>query len=379
MSFRPAPEPKSKLGYYRLLSPTAAVRVSPICLGAMNFGSAWKDMLGDTDKKTTFEILDYFYDQGGNFIDTACNYQNEESEIWLGEWMKERGNRDQIVLATKFSTSYSAYKGSGIHVNSAGNSKKSLHHAVEGSLKKLQSSYIDLLYVHWWDYTTSIEELMQSLNHLVASGKVLYLGVSDTPAWVVSKANQYARDHGLAQFCVYQGQWSILNRDFERDIIPMCKSENMGICPWGALGGGLFKTEEQLKESKEKGEATRDLSFFGGINTKSQNVTAALNKIAKQKGSTITGIALSYVMQKTPYVFPICGGRKVSHLKDNIDALTNVRLTDEDIKELEASSPLDLGFPHAFLGGSNPKNNFLLAMAGKYSYVEGEKPIVLAP
>jgi len=224
----------------------------------------------------------------------------------------------------------------------------------------------------------SIEELMQSLNHLVASGKVLYLGVSDTPAWVVAKANQYARDHGLAQFCVYQGLWSILNRDFERDIIPMCISEKMGFCPWGALGGGKFKTEEQVKELKEKGEASRDVNIFGGIDEKTKAVTAALDKIAKKKGSSITGIALSYVMQKTPHVFPICGGRKVSHLKDNIDALANVRLTEEDIKELEASSPLDLGFPNNFIS-ADPNKNFLLSMVGKYSFVEGEKPVVLAP
>jgi len=379
MAFRPAPEPKSKLGYYRLLSPSAAVRVSPICLGAMNFGDAWGKLMGEMNKETTFEILDYFYDQGGNFIDTSSNYQNEQSEIWLGEWMQKHGNRDQMVIATKYSSPFTAYKGPGIHVNFTGNSKKSLHHSVEASLKKLQTTYIDLLYIHWWDYTTSIEELMQSLNHLVASGKVLYLGVSDTPAWVVSKANQYARDHGLAQFCVYQGLWSILDRDFEREIIPMCRSEKMGFCPWGALGGGKFKTEEQLKEYKDKGETTRDTAFLGGITEKSKAVTAALDKIAKKKGSTITGIALSYVMQKTSYVFPICGGRKVSHLKDNIDALANVRLSDEDIKELEAASPLELGFPHSMLGGTTPHNNFLLAMAGKYSYVEDEKPIVLAP
>jgi len=372
--FSPAKEPKSKLGYYRVLSPTASVRVSPLCLGGMSFGTAWKDFMGFSDKKTTFEILDYFYENGGNFIDTANNYQNDESELWIGEWMKHRNNRDEIFLATKFSSPYTAYKNpNGINVNYSGNSKKSLHHSVEASLKKLQTTFIDLLYIHWWDTTMSIEELMQSLNQLVSSGKVLYLGVSDTPAWIVSKANQYARDHGLAQFCVYQGEWSLLARDMEQEIIPMCRSENMAIAPWGALGGGKLKTEEQQKEYKEKGEATRQF-IRGGIDEKSARVTKALEKIAKDRGSTVTGVALSYVMQKVPYVFPIVGCRKLEHLKDNIEALEKVHLTEQEIAELESVNPLQLIFPHSMVG-QTPRGNFLLNICAKYDWVSDVQPL----
>jgi len=244
--------------------------------------------------------------------------------------------------------------------------KKSLAHSVDASLKKLQTSYIDLLYIHWWDYTTSIEELMQSLNHLVASGKVLYLGVSDTPAWVVSKANQYARDHGLAQFVVYQGEWNLMQRDMEQDIIPMCMNEKMGLAPWGALGGGKFKTAAQQKEAAEKGEATRKF-IRGNFDENSARVTDALEKIAKEKGSTVTGVALSYVMQKVPFVFPIVGSRKIEHLKDNIEALEKVHLTNQDYAALEASSPLKLNFPHSMVG-QTPHGNFLLNMAAKYEW-----------
>ncbi len=213
----PVDDPKSALGRHRILSPTAGVRVSPLCLGAMNFGEAWEVFMGKCDKKDTFEMLDYFYDQGGNFIDTANNYQMEESEEWIGEWMEKRGVRDQIVIATKFTTNFKAGKGGdhpGQLSNHSGNSHKSLHMSLEASLKKLRTDYIDVLYIHWWDFTTSIEELMQSLNRMVQAGKILYLGVSDTPAWVVSRANQYARDHGMKQFSVYQGLWSASNRDF---------------------------------------------------------------------------------------------------------------------------------------------------------------------
>jgi aryl-alcohol dehydrogenase-like predicted oxidoreductase len=216
--FPAAPTPKSLLGYHRILSPTAGVRVSPLCLGAMNFGDAWEKFLGKCDKKTSFEMMDFFYDNGGNFIDTANNYQAEESETWIGEWMAQRKNRDEIVLATKFTTFYPTGQDKKVRSNFQGNHAKSLRISLEASLKKLQTDYIDLLYIHWWDFTTSIPELMQALHHVVAAGKVIYLGISDTPAWVVAKANQYARDHGLTQFSVYQGHWSAAMRDFERDV-----------------------------------------------------------------------------------------------------------------------------------------------------------------
>lgn len=155
--------------------------------------------------------------------------------------------------------------------------------SVEASLKKLKTSYIDILYLHWWDHTAPIEEVMRSLNTLADQGKILYLGVSDTPAWIVSKANQYARDHGLRQFVVYQGRWSASNRDFERDIIPMCEAENMGIAPWGALGGGNYKTEEQRRsgEGRKLWEAPEaDIK-----------VSEVLETIAKEKATLITSVA----------------------------------------------------------------------------------------
>jgi hypothetical protein len=159
MSFPPKPpQPTSLLGYHRILSPTAAIRVSPLCLGAMNFGTAWSPFMGECTKATTFAILDTFHQQGGNFIDTANMYQFGESERWIGEWMAERGNRDEIVLATKFGspTRYGEAMGS----NFAGNSRKNLRLAVAGSLERLGTGYVDLLWVHAWDFTASVEEVM---------------------------------------------------------------------------------------------------------------------------------------------------------------------------------------------------------------------------
>ena len=305
--------------------------------------------MGECTKETAFEIMDYFFDNGGNFIDTSNNYQAEESETWVGEWMAARGNRDQMVVATKYTTCYPSSGKEKILANYQGQHAKSLHLSVEASLKKLQTSYIDLLYIHWWDFTTSIPEVMQSLNHLVQQGKVLYLGISDTPAWIVSKANQYARDHNLRQFSVYQGRWSAADRDFERDIIPMARDDGMALAPWGALGGGQFKTDEQRKAQEGR-------KFFPP--TEGQlKVSKALEHIAERKGTLLTSVALAYVLHKTPYVYPIVGGRKVEHLKGNIDALS-LELTPEEIDEIENAVEFNAGFP----------NNFLFEFGGQGKY-----------
>ena len=332
--------------------------------------------MGTMSKESVFELLDYFHSQGGNFIDTSNNYQKEQSEMWIGEWLdKNPGIRDQMVLATKYTTSYSSYKGHDniIHSNSCGNGSKSLHLSIKNSLLKLKTDYIDILYVHWWDFTTSIPELMQSLNTVVQQGKVIYLGVSDTPAWVVSKANQYARDHGLRQFVVYQGLWSAAKRDFERDIMQMCADEGMGLAPWGSLGGGNFKTKKQREEMKGEGRN------MGPSSENQIKITDALEQIADRKGTAITSVALAYVMHKAPYVFPIVGGRKIDHLKGNIEAL-GLELTDEDMAEIEGAAPFDVGFPLDMLGrepggARGPGDVWLTKMAGNFDFVEASKPI----
>ncbi|KAF2217321.1 hypothetical protein CERZMDRAFT_81249 [Cercospora zeae-maydis SCOH1-5] len=346
-----AEPPKSILGYHRILSPSAGVRVSPLCLGAMNFGEAWKGFMGECSKETAFDMLDYFYAQGGNFIDTANAYQSEESEQWLGEWMESRGVRDQMVIATKYTSGYRRHAG-GIQSNYTGNNTKSLHVSLEASLKKMKTSYIDILYVHWWDFTASVPEVMKALNTVADQGKILYLGVSDTPAWIVAKANQWARDHGLRQFVVYQGRWSAADRDFEREIIPMCEAEGMGLAPWGALGGGYFKTEEQ--QNLQEG---RNMSAVGRPpDPRNAEVAKVLEKIADRKSTLITSVALAYVMHKTPNVFPIVGGRKIEHLQGNIEALS-LKLSQEDMDEIESAYPFSIGFPMSMLFGSDaPKS-----------------------
>ncbi|KAJ6083621.1 hypothetical protein N7467_007756 [Penicillium canescens] len=366
--FAPAATPKSRLGRYRLLAPTAGVKVSPLCLGAMNFGEGWKERLGECDKETSFRILDTFYENGGNFIDTANNYQSEDSEKWLGEWMEARGVRDQIVLATKYTTGFRSHVPSEIQANFVGNNAKSMKLSLEASLKKLRTDYVDLFYVHWWDFSTSIEEVMTSLNQLVVSGKVLYLGISDTPAWIVSKANQYARDHALRPFSVYQGKWNAATRDFERDIIPMAASEGMGLAPWGAIGGGAFKTEAQREELSKSGNPGRQVP----PSATDIAVSKVLEAVAARHKTVITSVALAYVMRKAPYVVPIVGGRKVEHLLGNIEAL-GVDLSDEDVREIEGAYEFDIGFPMNFLfrgevKEAHPGNSQFVNSVAKFDY-----------
>ncbi|KAL1954755.1 hypothetical protein VTO42DRAFT_755 [Malbranchea cinnamomea] len=375
---------KPQLSRYRQLAPTASVRVSPLCLGAMSFGTAMKERYGECSKEAAFEVLDYFVSQGGNFIDTANAYREEQSEIWLGEWLASRNIRDQMVIATKYTTGYQTHHKDRIQANYGGNGTKSLRLSVEASLRKLQTTYIDLLYVHWWDYTVSIPELMHSLNDLVASGKVLYLGISDTPAWVVAKANQYARDHGLRQFVVYQGMWNAGLRDFEREIIPMCRDEGMGLCPYGVLGQGLFQTEKGYEEREKRD----DVRKFRPVSEHHRKVSRVLEEIAKAKGVELLQVAAAYVMQKAPYVFPIVGARRVEHIKGIIPAV-RIALTDDEIKKIESAYFFDPGFPHTFLSGTLtsgeqptgayvPDDVAITKWTGTFDWVQPPKPITPA-
>ncbi len=376
--FQPAPEPKTELGRFRFLSSTAGVRVSPLQLGAMSIGDAWQKFMGSMDKANSFKLLDAFVDAGGNFIDTANNYQDEQSETWIGEWMQERKNRDLMVVATKFTTPYQSYKmGKGKTVNFSGNHKRSIHMSVRDSLKKLQTEWIDILYLHWWDWTTSIEEVMDALHILVEQGKVLYLGISDSPAWVVSAANTYARAHGKTPFTIYQGRWNVMLRDMEREIIPMARHFGMALAPWDVLGGGKFQSKKALDERKKNNEGLRSV-MGAGQSEDEVKMSEALCKVAEEHGiESPTAIALAYVMSKAPNVFPIVGGRKVEHLQDNLQSL-KIKLTEKQIQYLESVKPLDVGFPNNFIGEDphvSGKAGMILGGSAPMAFVQSSKPI----
>ncbi|KAK0439112.1 NADP-dependent oxidoreductase domain-containing protein [Armillaria borealis] len=376
--FQTASDPPTKLGIYRVLSARAGVRVSPLALGAMSIGDKWNTFgMGSMNKESSFKLLDAYHDMGGNYIDTANNYQDETSEEFIGEWAEKRGIRDQLVIATKYASNYKRGDDAVTQkVNYVGNSTKSMHISVEASLKKLRTSYIDILYVHWWDYETSIPEVMDSLHNLVAAQKVLYLGISDTPAWVVSQANQYAMDHGKTPFVIYQGKWNILDRSFEREIIPMAKSLGLALSPWCVLGEGKLRTDAEEQQRKETGEKGRMMFGPNWERTEVEvKVCRALEKVAAEVGvgSNIRAVAIAYVMHKTPNVFPIIGGRKVEHLKSNLEAL-DISLSKEQLEHLDGAAPFDPGFPTTMIGDGT-SYSFLLSSVAKMAKLPALQPI----
>ncbi|KAH6906614.1 aryl-alcohol dehydrogenase [Coprinopsis sp. MPI-PUGE-AT-0042] len=379
--YPPAPQPPTGLGRYRKLSTTAGVHVSPLQLGGLSIGDKWEPFgFGAMDKDSSFKLMDAYFEAGGNFIDTANHYQDERSEMFIGEWAEQRGIRDQLFIATKYSTNFKRHDDNTAQkVLLSGSNAKSLHLSVKASLSKLRTDYIDLLYLHWWDWDTSIEEVMRNLHNLIVQGKVLYLGISDTPAWVVARANQFARDNGLTPFVIYQGAWNVLERSFERDIIPMARAEGMALAPFNVLGGGKIRTDEEEQRRIDSGENGRALFGDWKRNDKEKAVCGALEKVAKEIGAkSITSIAIAYLMHKTTHVFPIVGGRKVEHLMANLEAL-EISLTREHIKAIESAVEFDIGFPGWFIG-NNQDPDFTFFLVGNTAVIDRDPlPEVITP
>ncbi|KAG2342215.1 Aldo/keto reductase [Suillus weaverae] len=297
------PKPPTKLGIYRTLAPTAGVHVSPLALRAMSIGDKWHQYrMGAMDKQSSVKMAE------------------------------KRGICDQLVIATKYTNSFKRGSNEAQKVNFTGNNIKSMRLSVEASLRKLRTAYTDNLYLHWRDFDTSVEEVMNGLHILVQQGKVLYLGISGIPAWTVTKANQYARDHGKTPSVIYQGMWNTLERSFERDIIPMARAEGMTLAPWNVLASGKFRTDEEEERRREAEEKGREMLTRGWERTENEKkMSHGLEKVAKEVGAShITAVAIAYVMQKTPYVFPFA---------------LDISLSQEQIQYLESIIPFDLGLP----------------------------------
>ncbi|KAF5336305.1 hypothetical protein D9758_014476 [Tetrapyrgos nigripes] len=381
MSFlNPPPAPKTKLGRYRQLAPRAAIHVSPISLGGMSIGNSekWNSSgFGAMNRDSSFKLMDAYYDAGGNFIDTANIYQNGTSEELIGEWMEQRKIRDQMIIATKYSNfTHNGDDSIAQRVNYIGNNVKSMKLSVEASLQRLRTGYIDILYVHWYDQHTSVEEMMDALHNLVVAGKVLYLGISDTPAWVVVKANDYAKSVGKTPFVVYQGEYSVLQRDIEREIIPMCTQEGLGLHVWGVLAGGKIRTNEEEKSRMESGEKGRIVPRDPEWLRKPDQVKVCdgLEAMAKEVGAkSIGALAIAYVLHKTQYMFPILGGRKVEQLMANLEAL-DISLSAEQIEQLDGLKEFNLGWPYNLLGkpGTYP---FLITIHATIDPIPAPSPI----
>jgi aryl-alcohol dehydrogenase-like predicted oxidoreductase len=316
---------------YKLLG-RSGLRVSELCLGTMGFGKEWN---WGADYDTSKQIFDTFANADGNFLDTANRYTEGTSEKWLGEFIAS--NRHHFVLATK----YSLRDGSG-DPNFAGNSRKNLMRSVEGSLKRLNTEFIDLLWVHAWDGLTPVDEVMRGLDDLVAQGKVNYLGISDTPAWVVAQANTLAELRGWTQFVALQVEYSLLQRTPERDLLPMANAFGMAVTPWAPLAGGALTGKYLRGEQGRLPEASARRAEYAN------RLAQAVVDTAEQIGASPAQVAIRWTMQQGKIVLPIVGATKTAQLEDCLGAV-HIELPDEALANLNELSRIELGFPHDFL------------------------------
>ncbi|GAB1540942.1 aldo/keto reductase [Scytonema sp. NUACC21] len=323
---------------YKLLG-NSGLRVSELCLGGMTFGTDWG---WGADKDTSRQIYEAFREAGGNFIDTANFYTNGTSEKLIGEFIASE--RDSIVLATKYSSSLD-----NDNPNASGNSRKNMMWSVEASLKRLSTDYIDLYWVHIWDFMTPIEEVMRGLDDLVRQGKVLYVGISDTPAWIVSQAQMLAQLRGWSQFIGLQIEYSLAERTVEREFIPMAHALDLGVLAWSPLGSGIL-TGKYNRENGQAGgnnsEFTRqDATNLHHINSRSLAIAKVVQEVASEIGREPAQVALNWVRQKE--AIPIVGARKLEHIKNNLGCL-RFELSKQQIAQLDATSCIEMGFPYDF-------------------------------
>ena len=325
---------------YRIFGRTG-LRVSEFCLGTMTFGEAWGWGASPEGSKEQFEA---FVAAGGNFFDTANYYTGGASETILGELI--RPDRERHVVATKFTLGMR--RGD---LNAGGNHRKNLVHSVEASLKRLQLDYIDLLWVHAWDFTTPVAELMRALDDLVRVGKVLHLGVSDTPAWIVAQANTLAEQRGWTPFSGLQIEYSLIQRTPERDLLPMAEAFGMTVTPWSPLASGLLsgKYSAAGQVSAEGGRLKEGSARFS---TRNLQIVETLRRVADDAGLPPAQVALAWIRHQQPTASPIIGARKLSQLQDNLASLS-VTLSPEHLARLNEVSKIEPGFPHDFLASDN--------------------------
>jgi aryl-alcohol dehydrogenase-like predicted oxidoreductase len=331
---------------YKLLG-KSGLRVSELCLGAMTFGDEWG---WGASKDESRKIYDTFLEAGGNFIDTANVYTDGSSERFLGEFMA--GHREKVVLATKYTLS-----GPLQDPNSGGNHRKSMMQAVEASLRRLKTDYIDLYWLHAWDFLTPVDEIMRAFDDLVRQGKVLYIGVSDAPAWIVSRANTMAELRGWTGFVGLQIEYSLIERTVERELLPMARELDLGVTAWSPLAGGLLtgKYSQQGGEGEARRLEHPMLEGLSDIDKRKLAIVEAVKSVAQDIGCPEPQVPLAWLRQQPGVVIPIVGARTVSQLKDNLGCL-DVTLDSEHLQRLDEASRIELGFPHDFFKSDLVRN-----------------------
>lgn len=335
------------LDTYRQLG-RSGLRVSPLALGTATFGNDWGWGAG---KEESREVFDRYVNAGGNFIDTAVTYTDGTSETMIGEFTQ--GRRDSLVLATKFTTLRDP-----TDPNSGGASRKNLFASVETSLRQLNTDYIDLLYLHVWDSSTPVDEILRGFDDLVRQGTVRYVGISNAPAWQISRMQTMADLRGWSPLVALQLEYSLAERGGERDLLPMAQELGLAGVLYSPLAGGIltgkYTRQDLAPETAANAESARK-SFnlaLGGVNERNLAIADVVKDISEEIGKSPAQVSLAWAMRQPGVTAPIIGARTNAQLEQNLVAL-DVDLDDTQLGRLDEISQLDLGFPHAMLASSH--------------------------
>ncbi|MEU2379629.1 aldo/keto reductase [Streptomyces misionensis] len=335
------------LDTYRLLG-RSGLRVSPLALGTATFGTDWG---WGAEEDEARKLFDLYVERGGNFLDTADTYTDGSSERLLGAF--SRGRRERLVLATKYTT----LRRPG-DPNSGGAHRKSLFDSVHASLRRLDTDYIDLLYLHVWDFTTPVEEILRGLDDLVRQGKVLYAAISNAPAWQVSRMQTIADLRGWSPLVALQIEYNLVERGGERDLIPMAREMGLGVIPYSPLAGGVltgkYGRADLTSADASSGAGTRkSLNLaLGTLTERSLAVADAVKEVAAELGRTPGQVALAWTLRNPGVTAPVIGARTPAQLEDNLGAL-EVDLTDSQLARLDEAGAIGLGYPHDMLAGAH--------------------------
>ncbi|MFN8371485.1 MAG: aldo/keto reductase [Anaerolineae bacterium] len=338
---------------YKLLG-RSGLRVSELCLGTMTFGENWG---WGASKEVSQRIFETFAEAGGNFIDTSNNYTDGTSEQFVGEFIA--AERERFVVATKYSLNTRKDD-----PNAGGNHRKNMVQALNASLKRLKVEYVDLLWLHMWDYMTPVEEVMRALDDVVRAGKVLYIGLSDTPAWVASQANTTAELRGWSRVVAIQAAYSLATRDIERDILPMSQALDMAVAAWDVLDGGGLTGKYNASDNGEPKRMSK-------ASAKTLTIAEELIRMGKEIGRSPAQIAINWVRQQPGRVVPIIGARSEAQMKDNLGCL-EFELTGEQLQQLNEATKIEMGFPQSFLASDHVHN---LIFGETYSLVKNHRAL----
>ncbi|MFC8130498.1 aldo/keto reductase [Streptomyces sp. NPDC057302] len=328
------------LDTYRLLG-RSGLRVSPLALGAATFGTEWG---WGAERDESRKLYDLYVERGGNFIDTASTYTNGSSERLLGEFTRD--HRESLVLATKYTT----LRRPG-DPNSGGPHRKSLFASVEASLRQLNTDYLDLLYLHLWDFTTPVEEILRGLDDLVRQGKILYVAISNAPAWQVSRMQAIADLRGWSPLVALQIEYNLIERTGERDLIPMAREMGLGVLPWSPLAGGVLtgkygRADRAAKDVALDDGTRKSLTIASGALTdRNLAIVDVVKEVATELGRTPAQVGLAWTLRNPGVTAPIIGARTAAQLEDNLGAL-EVDFTASQLARLDEASAIGLGFPH---------------------------------